>query len=112
MISYKKVLPPEKWPTIEHFLKVLQKFADMANEHQRDLDVGVFMTEYILAYVSGPRTKPTDVRRRWRCKSQGICPACGRRKAAEGYVMCKQCQLIQRERARTFRSKKGGDSPV
>ena len=52
-VSYKKVLPPEKWPRIEHFLASFCGLAMAADEAGERLDVNRFFKEYTQLYVKG-----------------------------------------------------------
>ena len=52
-VSYKKVLPPEKWPLIEHFLASFCGLAMKADETGEKVDVNKFIKEYMQIYVKG-----------------------------------------------------------
>ena len=54
-VSYKKVLPPEKWPLIEHFLASFCGLAMKADETGEKVDVNKFIKEYMQIYVNYPR---------------------------------------------------------
>ena len=45
-ISYQKVLPPEKWPLIKHFLVSLHVYGSRAQELGIRPDIGAYMAEY------------------------------------------------------------------
>ena len=44
--SYKKVLPPEKWPRAEHFIAAFSRCARLSESVGRTLDVWTFMSAY------------------------------------------------------------------
>ena len=45
-VSYKKALPPERWPLVEHFLTTFSKYAQIAETAGKSLDVNYFLIEY------------------------------------------------------------------
>ena len=44
--SYKKVLPPEKWPRAEHIIAAFSRCARLSESVGRTLDVWTFMSAY------------------------------------------------------------------
>ncbi len=50
-VSYKKVLPPEKWPLVEDFLAAFSRYALIAEAAGKSLDVNYFLIEYKKIYV-------------------------------------------------------------
>jgi hypothetical protein len=44
--SYKKVLPPEKWPRAEHFIAAFSRCARLSEAVGRTLDVPMFLDAY------------------------------------------------------------------
>jgi hypothetical protein len=44
--SYKKVLPPEKWPRAEHFIAAFSRCARLSESVGRTLDVWLFLNAY------------------------------------------------------------------
>lgn len=58
-ISYKKVLPKEKWPRMEHFLKILSHAAKQTPRSEQ-IDVSNFIRVYQEIY----RTE--EVKPRWK----------------------------------------------
>ena len=82
---YKKILPPEKWPRIEHFFQKLLMVDESAHEQGKKVDVGVFLTEYIGIYVGrrhGDQGSKNDTHyAKWRKverRRAGFCINCGK----------------------------------
>jgi len=46
-INYKQVLPKNKWPIMQDFLSCFLHYSKRAEEFGTELDVGVFIREYI-----------------------------------------------------------------
>lgn len=44
--SYKKVLPPEKWPRVEHFIATFGRCARLSEAVGRTLNVSMFLDAY------------------------------------------------------------------
>lgn len=49
-ISYKKALPEENWPRMEHFLASFCRHARIAEKTKEELDVSLFLSEYMKLY--------------------------------------------------------------
>lgn len=49
-VSYKEVIPPEKWPLMEHFLISFCRYARIAESFGKKLNVEIFLREYVKAY--------------------------------------------------------------
>lgn len=45
-VHYRKALPPEKWPVAEIFISTFLKYAEIAEESGKKLDLNVFMDSY------------------------------------------------------------------
>jgi hypothetical protein len=50
-VSYKEVIPPEKWPRMEHFLASFCRYALLAEKAGRKLNVDLFLSEYRKIYA-------------------------------------------------------------
>lgn len=114
MISYKKVLPPEKWPVIEHFLSELLYAADMAKHcgvGVEDLSVANFMQEYVYVYAKNRAREQSDYQRDYkkarakRLKEAGLCSSCGQVPRIEGATLCAQCRRNRRDYARRYKER-------
>ncbi len=115
MSSYKKVLPEEKWPLVEHFLQTFCRYANIAEACGHKLDVSKFMSEYVWAFT---RERRTEFDRSFRDKllrdeyrRQGLCTKCGENKPIEGRALCRACaERARRAYARGKKQDEGGVS--